>query len=175
MSDIPAQPLHFHRKRNYQSVRKDKVVYLKCLLTDADSGETLSYRDDMVYLHGGYGSAFPKVEQALEGLQVDNLCETTLEAADAYGEPDPMLLLKVPSDAIPAAARQVGMEIEGEAEDGSSRGFRVTAIDEEGITVDGNHPLAGRRLHFRLQITDIRDATPQEITAGYGFSEAPTQ
>ena len=175
MSDTPAQPLHFHRKRNYQSVRKDKVVYLKCLLTDADSGETLSYRDDMVYLHGGYGSAFPKVEQALEGLQVDAVCDTTLEAADAYGEPDPMLLLKVPADAIPAAARQIGMEIEGEAEDGSSRPFRVTGIDEEGITVDGNHPLAGRRLHFKFEITDIRDASPQEITAGYGFAKAPVQ
>jgi FKBP-type peptidyl-prolyl cis-trans isomerase SlyD len=175
MSDAPAQPLHFHKKRNYQSVRQDKVVYLKCLLTDADSGETLSYRDDMVYLHGGYGSAFPKVEEALEGRLVGTVCETTLAAAEAYGEPDPMLLMKVPTDAIPTAARQVGMELEGEAEDGSSRPFRVSAIDEEGITVDGNHPLAGRRLRFRMEIRDIRDATAQEIAAGYGFAKVPTQ
>lgn len=180
MSDKPdssdkVQPLHFHKKRNYQSVRPDKVVYLQCLITDADNGETLSYRNDMVYLHGGYGSALPKVESALAGLEVDMHAEVTLEPADAYGEPDPALLMKVPADAIPEGARQVGMEIEGEAEDGSTRTFRVVAVDAEGITVDGNHPLAGRRLHFKMEVADIRDASAEEIAAGYGFREVPTQ
>jgi FKBP-type peptidyl-prolyl cis-trans isomerase SlyD len=169
------QPLHFHKKRNYQSVRKDKVVSLTCLMSDADSGESLDYRTDMVYLHGGYGSAFPKVEAALEGLEVDMTCEVTLEPEDAYGQPDPSLLMKVPADAIPEAARQVGTVIEGEAEDGSSRDFRVVDIDDEGITVDGNHPLAGRRLHFKFEITDIRDASAEELAAGYGFPKAPLQ
>jgi FKBP-type peptidyl-prolyl cis-trans isomerase SlyD len=170
-----AQPLHFHKKRNYQSIRQDKVVNLKCLVTDADSGDTLSYNADMVYLHGGYGSAFPKVEQALQGLEVDMTAEVTLEPEDAYGEPDPALLMKVPADVIPEAAHQVGMEIEGEAEDGSSRTFRVVAIDAEGITVDGNHPFAGRRLHFKFEVCDIRDASAQELAAGYGFREVPQQ
>jgi FKBP-type peptidyl-prolyl cis-trans isomerase SlyD len=168
-----AQPLHFHRKRNYQSIRKDKVVQLKCLVSDAQTGETLSYRDDMVYLHGGYGSAFPKLEAALEGLQVDMTAEATVEPQDAYGEADPALLMKVPADAIPEAARQVGIEIEGEAADGSSRNFRVVAIDEQGITVDGNHPFAGRRLRFKVEVRDIRDATAEELAAGYGFRKAP--
>jgi len=173
--DSNVQPLHFQKKRNYQSVRPDKVVTLKCLVTDPDSGETLSYRDDMVYLHGGYGSAFPKVESALAGLEVDMHSEVTLEPEDGYGQPDPELLMKVPADVIPEGAHQVGMEIEGEAEDGSSRTFRVVAIDAEGITVDGNHPLAGRRLHFKMEVTDIRDASADEIAAGYGFRETPTQ
>jgi FKBP-type peptidyl-prolyl cis-trans isomerase SlyD len=151
------------------------VVSLTCLMSDADSGETLDYRSDMVYLHGGYGSALPKVEAALEGLEVDMTCELTLEPADAYGEPDPALLMKVPHDAIPEAARRPGTVIEGEAEDGSSRDFRVVAVDDEGITVDGNHPLAGRRLHFKFEVTDIRDASAEEIAAGYGFPEAPLQ
>ena len=153
--DSKVQPLHFHKKRNYQSVRPDKVVSLKCLVTDPDSGETLSYLDDMVYLHGGYGSAFPKLESALAGLEVDMHCEVTLEAEDTYGEPDPELLLKVPADVIPEAAHQVGMEIEGETEDGSSRTFRVVAIDAEGITLDGNHPLAGKDLNFDIELMQI--------------------
>jgi FKBP-type peptidyl-prolyl cis-trans isomerase SlyD len=169
------QPLHFHKKRNYQSVRKDKVVSLTCLITDADSRETLDYRTDMAYLHGGYGSALPKVETALEGLQVDMTCELTLAPEDAYGQPDPALRMKVPVEAIPEAAHQVGMVIEGEAEDGSSRDFRIVAIDGEGITVDGNHPLAGLQLHFKFEITDIRDATAEELAAGYGFPETPLQ
>ena len=173
--DSNVQPLHFQKKRNYQSVRPDKVVTLKCLVTDPDSGETLSYLDDMVYLHGGYGSAFPKLESALAGLEVDMHSEVTLEPEDGYGQPDPELLMKVPADVIPEGAHQVGMEIEGEAEDGSSRTFRVVGIDAEGITVDGNHPLAGRRLHFKMEVTDIRDASADEIAAGYGFRETPRQ
>jgi FKBP-type peptidyl-prolyl cis-trans isomerase SlyD len=169
------QPLHFHKKRNYQSVRKDKVVSLTCLMSDADSGETLDYRSDMVYLHGGYGSALPKVEAALEGLEVDMTCEITLAPEDAYGQPDPSLLMKVPTEAIPEAARRVGMVIEGESNDGSSRDFRIVDIDDQGITVDGNHPLAGRRLHFKFEITDIRDANAEELAAGYGLSETPLQ
>ena len=169
------EPLQFHKKRNYQSVRKDKVVSLTCLMADADSGATLDYRTDMVYLHGGYGSAVPKVEAALEGLEVDMTCEVTLDPEDAYGQPDPALLMKVPADAIPEAARQVGMTIEGEAEDGSCRDFRVATIDAEGITVDGNHPLAGRRLRFKFEIIDIRDASAEELAAGYGFRKAPLQ
>lgn len=165
--------VHFNKKRSYQRVRKDKVVYLKYLLRDADTGETLAYRDDMVYLHGGYGSALPKVEAALDGLEVDMTVEVTLDPADAYGEFDPRLRMDVPIDAIPAEARQVGAELEGEAEDGSSQTFRVVAVNDDSITVDGNHPYAGRRLHFKFEVLDIRDATPAEIEAGYGFPEPP--
>jgi len=167
--------IHFNKKRSYQRVQKDKVVYLKFLLSDADNGETLAYRDDMVYLHGGYGSALPKVEAALEGLEVDMTVEVTLEPADAYGKFDPALRMQVPLDAIPEEARQVGAELDGEAEDGSSHAFRVVAVDVDGITVDGNLPYAGRRLHFKFEVLDIRDATPAETEAGYGFREAPTQ
>ena len=81
--------------------------------------------------------------------------EVTLEAEDSYGEPDPALLMKVPADVIPEDARQVGREIDGEAEDGSSSTCRVVAIDAEGITVDGNHPLAGQALNFKLELVEI--------------------
>lgn len=167
--------IHFNKKRNYQRIGKDKVVTLKCLLTDADTGESLIYRDDMVYLHGGYGSALPKVEEVLEGLEVDMIAELTLEPADAYGEFDPALRMGVPLDAIPEEARSVGTVLEGEGEDGDSLVFRVVAVEADQVVVDGNLPLAGRRLTFKIEVLDIRDATPQEIDAGYGFSEVPKQ
>lgn len=167
--------IHFNRKRNYQRIAKDKVVTLKCLLSDADTGETLVYRDEMVYLHGGYGSALPKVEEALEGLEVDMVTEVTLQPADAYGEFDPRLHIAIPLDAIPEQARHPGAMLEGEDQRGDSRDFRVVEVRADEIIVDGNLPLAGRRLFFKLEVLYIRDATPQEIEAGYGFSEAPKQ
>lgn len=166
-------PLHFNRKRNYKRIGKDKVVKLKYLLRDRDSGETLAYRDDMIYLHGGYGSAFPKIEQALEGLEVDMKAEVDLDPAEGYGEHDPRLVLQVPVEAIPAEARRIGAQIEGEHESGESLPFRITAIDPDAITVDANHPMAGRHLSFVFEVLDIRDAHAAEIEAGYGFAETP--
>ena len=167
--------IHFNRKRNYQRIGKDKVVTLKCLLRDAGSGESLLFRDDMIYLHGGYGSALPKVEEALEGLEVDMITELTLEPADAYGMPDPELRMAVPPEAIPEQARQLGAVLEGEDAEGNSHDFRVVAVDLDQVTVDGNLPLAGKRLTFRLEVLDIRDASQEEIEAGYGFPKAPLQ
>lgn len=171
MSD---QILHFNKKRNYQRIRKDKVVRLKYLLRDRDSEQALAYRDDMIYLHGGYGSAFPKVEAALEGLEVDMKAEVDLEPSDGYGESDPERILQVPADALPPEVLHVGAEVDGELEDGPTVKFRVTAIDGDQITLDANHPMAGRHLSFMFEVLDIRDAHAKEIEAGYGFAEAPS-
>jgi len=160
----------FQTKPNYQRIRKDKVVRLRYLLRDTEADQTLAYRDDMVYLHGGYGSAFPKVEAVLEGKEVGDGAEVTLAPGEAYGEPDPGLVITVPHAELPEEVRHLGAQLEGEAPDGSSRPFRVVAMDEATITVDGNHPLAGRHLEFHFEVLDIRDASAAEIEAGYGFA-----
>jgi len=165
--------VHFNRKRNYKRIGKDKVVRLKYLLRDRDSEQTLAYRDDMVYLHGGYGSAFPKIEQALEGLEVDMKAEVDLDPAEGYGEADPKLVVQVPLEALPPEARQVGMQLDGEAPDGQQQQFRVVGLDDQHAILDANHPMAGRRLRFVFEVLDIRDAHAAEIEAGYGFPEPP--
>lgn len=162
--------LHFNKKPNYQRIQKDKVVRLRYLLRDVEADETLAFRDDMYYLHGGYGSAFPKVEETLDDLEVGMKAELTLRPEDAYGELVSDLVMKVPTDAIPEQARHIGMEIEGEGQDGHTLNFRVIDIDQQGITVDGNHPLAGKTLHFSFEVLDIRQASDQEIKAGYAYS-----
>jgi len=165
--------VHFNKKRNYQRISKDKVVQLKYLLCDRDSEETLAYRDDMIYLHGGYGSAFPKVEAALEGLEVDMKADVDLDPDEGYGEIDASLIMQIPSDSIPSEAHKIGVQLEGQTEDGSTRPFTVTEVGKEELTVNGNHPLAGRKLSFSFEVLEIRDARPAEIEAGFGFSETP--
>ncbi|HSH30238.1 MAG TPA: hypothetical protein VK971_10055 [Thiohalobacter sp.] len=167
-----SRTLHFVKKRNYQSVVRDKVVRLRYAVFEQDSDQALAFDDDLYYLHGGYGGAFPKVEQALEGLGVDAKMEVELTAAEAYGRYDPDLCLAVPASEIPEQARYVGARLEGESPEGGSLDFTVTAVEEEAITVDGNHPLAGRDLRFVLEILDIREATPEELEAGYAFPPA---
>ena len=168
MSD-DSRTLHFVQRRNYQSIVKDKVVRLRYAVFEQGSEQALAYDDDLYYLHGGYGGAFPKVEEALEGLGVDAKMEVELSVDEAYGPYDPDLCLAVPAEEIPEQARQVGAQLEGESPEGGSLDFTVRAVEGDTVTVDGNHPLAGRDLRFVLEVLDIRDATPEDLEAGYAF------
>lgn len=167
-----SKTLHFVKRRNYQGVVKDKVVRLRYAVFEQGSEQALAFDDDLYYLHGGYGGAFPKVEEALEGLGVDAKMEVELTADEAYGRYDPALCLAVPATEIPEQAHQVGAQLEGESPEGGSLDFTVTAVEGDTVTVEGNHPLAGRDLRFVLEILDIRDATPEELEAGYAFPPA---
>lgn len=166
---METKPLQFIRRRSYRIVTKDRVVRLRYSVFEQGTKQALAYRDDLFYLHGGYGGAFPKVERALEGLGVDAKLEVLLAPGEGYGERDPALEILVPVDDIPPEARTVGAELEGEAASGESRRFVVTAVSQDSVTVDGNHPFAGKHLRFILEILDIRDATRAEIEAGYAF------
>ncbi len=172
MSD---QKVHFIKKRNYHSIVKDKVVRLRYALFEQGSDETLAYRDDLYYLHGGYGGAFPKIEQSLEGLGVDAKKEVELTAEEAYGPVDPELIMEVASEEIPQEGRRVGAQLEAEGPNGEQINFRVTSVNDEVVRVDGNHPLAGKALRFVLEVMDIRDATQAELDAGYAFSIDPDE
>lgn len=172
MSD---KKVHFIKKRNYHSIIKDKVVRLRYALFEQGRDETLAYRDDLYYLHGGYGGAFPKVELSLEGLGVDAKKEVELSAEEAYGPVNPELILQVPAEEIPPEAHHVGAQLDAEGPNGEQRVFRVTAVTDDVITVDGNHPLAGKDLRFVLEVLDIRDATQAELDAGYAFSITPEE
>ena len=163
------KPVQFIKKRNYHVIAKDRVVRLRYGVFEQGTEHALAYRDDLFYLHGGYGGAFPKVEAALEGLSVDAKVEVSLTPEEGYGVRDPSLVITVPVDEIPPEARSNGQALEGEAADGQSRRFIVTAVTEKGVTVDANHPLAGKHLRFVFEVMDIRDATRAELDAGYAF------
>ena len=166
---METKPLQFVKKSNYQRITRNKVVRLRYVVFEQGSEQALAYRDDLFYLHGGYGGAFPKVEAALEGLSVQAKAEVELAVGEAYGEPDPRLIITVPLDEIPPEVRNVGAQLEGEAPDGNTQPFVVTAVMADSVTVDGNHPLSGKALRFMLEVLDIRDASAAELDAGYAF------
>lgn len=167
------EKLHFISKPNYGRIRKDKVVRLRYAVFDRQGEHALEFRDDLYYLHGGYGGAFPKIEAALEGMDIHAKTEVELEPEEGYGPYDPALLITAPLEEFPPEARQLGARLEGETPDGRSIPFRVVKLEGDRLTVDGNHPLAGRQLRFVLEVLDIRDATEAEITAGHAFAHPP--
>ena len=159
------QPLNFVRKPKYIKVSKDKVIQLKYALFDSED-RILEYRDDLTYLHGGYGGAFPKIEQSLEGLEVGMKCEVRLTPQEGFGVFNPFLVITEPVTHFPLEAQQIGMHLDGETPTGEVVTFTVTKIENGMVTVDGNHPYAGRTVKFVFEVADIRSATSKELELG---------
>jgi FKBP-type peptidyl-prolyl cis-trans isomerase 2 len=100
----------------------------------------------------GEGRLLPALERQLGELQAGAERQIVLEAADAYGEPDPELLRPVPIDRIPEDSREVGKVVIGEAPDGTQRPLRVHEVKPDEIVLDLNHPLAGQKVRFDVKV-----------------------
>lgn len=154
-------------------ITKDSVVSLRYELFDAE-GELLEKIDDPVsYLHGGYDGIFPAVEEALHGKNVGDNCSVTMQPDDAFGEYDHDLVEVEPRSAFPKDV-EVGMQFEGgpeEAEDDDFVLYTVVEVTDAEVTVDGNHPLAGKTLTFNCTITGVRPATAEELAHGHVHDE----
>jgi FKBP-type peptidyl-prolyl cis-trans isomerase SlyD len=148
-------------------IAKDTVVGLTYELADTD-GRVIERTDGPVeYLHGGYDGIFPRVEQALAGKRIGDICRVRLEPEDAFGEYDAELLHLEPRSKFPTDVA-VGMRFEGKGvESGTTLVYTVTDVAEDKVVVDGNHPLAGRALDFRCTVTAVRAATAEEIIHGH--------
>ena len=166
---MTSNTMHFVPRRNLLHVAMGEVVTLKYALFDASSDELLEYRADLIYLHGAEGGALPHLQAAIEGMGVGMKGEVSLTPGQAFGPSDPALVMRENAADLPPEAQRVGASLEGEAEDGSRVMFRVTALARDVVTLDGNHPLAGRSLRFVVEVADIRHATEQERQAGYAF------
>ena len=148
------------------------VVTLAYELRNAD-GESLEEDGaELAYLHGGYGGIFPKVEAALEGKDVGQDVDVTLEPEDAFGEYDADLLRVEPRDRFPETL-EVGMQFEGvpgEKEE-EARIYVITDVTDDTVVVDANHPLAGERLWFKCSVKGVRKATAEEIRHGHAHGD----
>jgi len=150
-------------------IAKDTVVSLRYELFDSD-GELLEKVEDPVsYLHGGYDGIFPLVEEELHGKSVGDKCSVTLQPDDAFGEYDHNMVEVEARSSFPDEVA-VGMQFEGGPEgtdDEDFMLFTVKEVTDDEVTVDGNHPLAGKTLTFNCVVTGVRHATAQELEHGH--------
>jgi FKBP-type peptidyl-prolyl cis-trans isomerase SlyD len=151
------------------TVAGDHIVSIAYTLTDTDSGEELdksTKEEPLKYLHG-HGQLVPGVEQALEGQTSGHSTKLTLEAADAYGERDEDRVLTVPMERFGDETPEVGAVVQAATADGHAFRLKVTKVEGDEITMDGNHPLAGRKLTFELEVVEVRPATEEELSHGH--------
>lgn len=151
---------------------KDTIVSITYQLANSD-GEILEQAEQpMSYLHGGYDNIFPTVEEQLHGKNVGESLTVMLEPEFAFGEYDAELVRVEPKDRFPVPDVEVGMQFEGESDDGEDLLlYTVTEITNDTIVVDGNHPLAGQTLKFTCTVTEVRPASAEEVAHGHAHGE----
>lgn len=110
---------------------------------------------DPLLFHLGKNEIIPGFEKAIIGMEPGEKKTVEIEAADAYGEPRKELVQKVEKKHLPKdLTPEVGLQLQiGEPKDGVV--VTITEIDDETITLDGNHPLAGKKLIFNVELSEI--------------------
>ncbi|MBF0470210.1 MAG: peptidylprolyl isomerase [Gammaproteobacteria bacterium] len=133
-----------------------------------ESGGEMIERIDLPVniLYGEDSGLLHKVEAALEGRSVGEQLVVELNPAEGFGEVDPALIFADKRENVPAIYHQLGAEAEFQNEGGEVRKFVVTKIDASTITLDGNHPFAGKDITFRIKIDSIRQPTAAELQNG---------
>ena len=153
-------------------IARNTVVTLKYNVKDSDGAPVDAGEAPLVYLHGGYGGIFDRIEEELQGKAVGDALELRLEPEDAFGEYDAELVAVESRHLFPENI-EVGMQFERAGEDGEDDDglFTITDIADGKVVVDGNHPLAGVALMFSCTVTDVRAATAEEISHGHIHGE----
>lgn len=148
------------------------VVSFHYTLTD-DAGEVLdssSGRAPLAYLHGA-GNIVPGLESALAGRSAGDSLKVSVPPEEGYGVHHAGLVQEVPKSAFGGVDQvEVGMEFHAQGPQGMFA-VTVTAVEDETVTIDGNHPLAGKTLHFDVEITEVREATAEESAHGHVHGE----
>ncbi len=151
------------------TITQNSAVSFHYTLTD-DQGQQIDSsagQDPLAYLHGA-GNIIPGLEKALEGKSVGDQLNVEVSAEEGYGPVQQELIQEVPREAFQGVDTiEVGMQFEAQTGQGGAVPVTVTAVTDETVTVDGNHPLAGKTLNFDVTIADVREASEEELAHGH--------
>lgn len=145
-----------------------RVASFNYTLTN-DAGEVLDSsegREPLSYLHGK-GNIVPGLEKVMAGKKVGDKFKVEVKPEEGYGVHNPALVQVVPRDAFRGVDKlEPGMQFRAESDHGPMM-VVVTQVTGDQVTVDGNHPLAGATLHFDIEVTEVRDASVEEVLHGH--------
>ena len=156
---------------------KDKVedgVVVSMEYTLHVDGELLDSSDGQGPLQflAGYGNIIPGLEEEMRGMKIGDSKDVVVEPKNGYGEFDSEAFMKVPRTDFP---KDMPMEVDTELtvrdEEGNSRYARVDSIEDEHVTLNFNHPLAGDELRFHVKVVALRDPTEEELEHGHVHEE----
>jgi len=146
-----------------QRIQEGKYVSLTYRIAD-DQGQILEHSDLPVgYVVGGRQELIGGMDSAIRGKASGEEVSFEVAPEEGFGVHDPRLTFTDDIDNVPPQFRHLGAEVQMQNEAGDTMTFYVTRIHEGRLTVDGNHPLAGKRLRVQVHIQEVRDATPGDL------------
>ena len=150
-----------------KTICNGKFVELTYKVVDAKSGHVLTGVEfPLGYVHGHNEILSPSVHRELEGRSAGDVIEVPIDGRAIYGPRDESLVFTDRIENVPEEYRKIGTAILMENEQGKTRSFIVTRMDDKTLTVDGNNPLCGRDVVFSLEVMSVRDATAEEKRVG---------
>ncbi len=157
-----------------QTIQDNKFVELTYRVVDQKTGSVLTTVEfPLGYVHGSNQVLAPRVMAELEGRFAGDTISVPIDCTDLYGPRDESLVITDLIENVPADYREVGTRIVMENDKGQTKSFLVTRMDDKTLTIDGNHPLCGRKVVFELEVLSVRDATDEEIIAGGKVDRGP--
>ncbi|MBB1519945.1 FKBP-type peptidyl-prolyl cis-trans isomerase [Aquipseudomonas guryensis] len=154
-------------------IAANKAVSIDYTLTN-DAGEVIDSSAGgapLAYLHGA-GNIIIGLEKALEGKQAGDELKVAIEPVDAYGEYSAELVATLNRSMFEGVDElEVGMQFHASGPDGGMQIVTIRDLDGDDVIVDGNHPLAGQRLHFQVKVVSVREALAEELAHGHIHGE----
>lgn len=150
------------------AIENNSVVGIEYELKEAGGSEVLDSNIGQAPLEyiTGKSHIIPGLEKQLSELSKGDKADIMVPAADAYGELNPEAVDTVPREQFAGLELKEGLPLFGQGENGETIQVIVKAFDDETVTIDYNHPLAGKDLMFSVTVLDIREATADEVLSG---------
>jgi len=156
-------------------VDKNCVVGIEYEVKESGSSEIVDSNKggEALEFFMGKGQIIPGLENALVGMSEGESGDIMVKSSDAYGDINPEAVQVLPRDQFEGVDLIEGMTLYGQGEDGQTTQVVVKSFDDKEVTIDFNHPLAGKDLMFSVTVLTAREATMEEIEAGVIGGVAP--
>lgn len=151
------------------AINENQVVSISYELKDVASDEVIDSNLEATPLTFivGKGQIIPGLENEIKSLSQGDSANIKVAAKDGYGEYDKAAVQSLPKEQFAGLELTEGMTLYGQGEDGETVQVVVKSFDEESVNVDFNHPLAGKDLLFAISISEVREATSDELLNGF--------
>lgn len=155
-------------KRFQMAIAENNVVGIEYTVKDAQTGEVIDSNVGQRPLKfiTGKNQIIPGLEKEIEKMNVGEKADVLVKADEAYGQKDENAVQTLPREQFEGIDLQEGMTLYGQGENGETVQVTVKSFNDKEVTIDFNHPLAGKDLLFTVEVKEVREATPEEVMTG---------
>ena len=155
------------------AIQTNQIVSIEYEVRDGDTIVDSNMGQAPLVFMFGKGQIIPGLESGIQNMEIGERADVLVKAQDAYGEVNPEAQQIVPKEQFAGIDLEIGMTLYGQGEDGGTVQVIVKEISDENVTIDFNHPLAGKDLMFTVAINNVRDASAEEAMTGIPEENKP--